>query len=211
MSPKAHDWVQNLSLNQQFCWHKSQHKSARICLASLLIGANGQSSFPLAFCRHIASVFHVIFIMFSVLSACWEVYGHIFGPKHPLPVKIIQTTIFQVYLHKLRAATVKFLIPKQWRCPRYREWPVAGASVGEGVTSGMLEAFVNKLDVVVTGWDPEPCRWLAQSWVLKSWRWLERGWDSKRSLIRRRWLVVPEAMEAVEAKWDSNPSLRRLM
>ena len=158
MSPKAHDWVQNLSPNQQFCWHKSQNKSARTCLASLPVGANGQSGFPLAFRRRIASVFHVILIMLSVLSACWGVSGHISGPKRPSPVKTIQTTTSQVYSHKLRPAGVESLIPKQRRCPCHREWPVAGASVGKGVTSEMSEAFVNELDTVVAEWDPEPCR-----------------------------------------------------
>ena len=79
------------------------------------------------------------------------------------------------------------------------------------MTSGMSEAFVNELDAVAAGWDPEPCRWLARSWVPKSWRWLEGGWDSNRSLIGQQWLVVPEAVEAVEAEWDSNPSLKRLV
>ena len=33
--------------------------------------------------------------------------------------------------------------------------PIAGDLVGEGVTLGMLEAFVKELDVIVAGWDPE--------------------------------------------------------
>ena len=85
------------------------------------------------------------------------------------------------------------------------------ALVGEGVTSGMLEAFVKELNIVATGWNPEPCRWLERGWAPKPWRRLKRGWDSKRSLIRRRWLVVPEAVEAVEAEWVSKPSLRWLV
>ena len=39
--------------------------------------------------------------------------GHISGPKRPLLVKTIQITISQVYLHKLRRAGIKSLIPKQ--------------------------------------------------------------------------------------------------
>ena len=164
------------------------------------MGANGQSNFPLAFCCCIASVFHVILIILFVLLACSEVSGHISGLKRPSSVKTIQTTTFQVYLHKLRPASIEFLILKRQKCLCYREWPIVGALVGEGVNSEMSEIFVNKLDAVAVVYDPEPYRWLAQSWVFKSWRWLEGGWDSKRSLIKRRWLVVPEAMEAVEAE-----------
>ena len=68
------------------------------------------------------------------------------------------------------------------------------------MTSGMSEAFVNKLNTVAVRWDPEPCRWFAQSWVPKFWQWLEGGWDSKRSLIGRQCLVVLEVVEAVEAE-----------
>ncbi len=150
-------------------------------------------------------MFHVVFIMLSVLSACWGVFGHISGPKRSLPVKTIQTTTSQVYSHKLQAAGVESLIPKRRRYPCHSEWPVAEASVGKGRISGMLEVFVKELDAVE--WDPKPCRWLGQGWVPKPWRWLESGWDSKRSLIRRRGLVVPETVEVMEAEWGSSRRL----
>ncbi len=73
----------------------------------------------------------------------------------------------------------------------------------------MSEAFVNELDAV--RWDPEPCRWFGRSWVPKLWQWLGSGWDSKRSLMMWRGLVVSEAVEAVDAEWDSKLSRRRLV
>lgn len=86
-----------------------------------------------------------------------------------------------------------------------------GVLIGKSVTSEMLEAFVKRLDVVVAGWDLKPCYWLKQRWVPKSWWWLEREWNAKRSLIRRWFLVVLKAVEAVEAEWVSRLSLRQLV
>ncbi len=169
------------------------------------MGANGQSGFPLPFRHRIASVFHVLLIMLSVLSTCCGVSSHISSPKYPSPVKTIQTTTSQVYSHKLRVVGVESLIPEQRRYPRHSKWPVAEALVGKGGTLGISEVFVKELDAV--GWDPEPCRWLGRGWVPKPWRWLEGGWDSKRSLIRRRGLVAPETVEVVEAEWGSSRRL----
>ena len=122
ISSKAHDWVQNLCLNQLFHWHQSQiKKNTRICLVFLPVGDNGQFDIPLAFCQRIASVFHVALIMLLVLLACWGVFGHISSPRRPLPVKTIQTITFQVYLHKLRAANVKFLMPVQQQYSPHRK------------------------------------------------------------------------------------------
>ena len=49
-------------------------------------------------------------------------------------------------------------MPAQRRYLRHKELPVVGDSVDEGVISGMSEAFVKELDIVVAGWDPELCR-----------------------------------------------------
>ena len=69
-------------------------------------------SILLAFCRQrIASVFHIVLIIFSVLLACLGVFSHISGIKRFLLVKTIQATTFQVYLHSLQTTSVKFLIP----------------------------------------------------------------------------------------------------
>ncbi len=170
------------------------------------MGANGQSGFPLPFCRHIASVFHVVLIILSMLSACWGGFGHISGPKRFFPVKNIQTTTCQMSLHKLRVAGVKSLISKRRWYPSHSECSVAEASVGKGGTLKMLEAFIKELDAV--GWDPEPCRWLGWVWVPKPGRWLK---DSKCSLIRWRGLLVSKTVEVVETKWGSKPSYRQLV
>ena len=78
-----------------------ENKNTRICFAFLPRRDNGQSGRPLAFCQRIASMLHIVLIMFLVLSAYPRVSNHISGPKRPLPVKTIQTIISQVYMHKL--------------------------------------------------------------------------------------------------------------
>ena len=135
--------------------------------ASLSVGDNGLSDVLLAFCWHITSVFHVALIMLSVLLACWGVSGHISGPRRPFPVKIIQIITLQICLNKLRIADVESLISAQRRCSRHRELPVTGDLIGEGVTTGMSEAFVKELNVLVAEWDPEPCCWLRRGCVPK--------------------------------------------
>ncbi len=69
-------------------------------------------------------------------------------PKSSFPVKTIQTTTSQVYLHKLQATGVESLIPKRRRYPRHNKWPVTEALVGKGGRSRILEAFAKELDVV---------------------------------------------------------------
>ena len=86
-----------------------------------------------------------------------------------------------------------------------------GVLVGEGVTSELLEALVKELDAVAAGRDPKSCYWLECGWVYKPWWWLEERCNSKRSLIRQQWLIVPEAMEDVEAEWVFRLFLRRLV
>ena len=76
---------------------------------------------------------------------------------------------------------------------------IAGDLLGEDMTLKMLEAFVKELDVVAAGWDLEPCYWLEQGCVSKSWRWYEERGDFKHPLIKRRRLVVLEAVKAIEA------------
>lgn len=120
------------------------------------------------FCCWITFVFHIVLILLSMLLACWVIFGHISGPKYPLPIKTIQAANFQVYLHKLRAVSVESLIPEQRQYPRYSKWPIAEALIGKGVILWISETFVKELDTV--GWDPEPCRWLGQDWVPKLWR-----------------------------------------
>ena len=132
-------------------------------------------------------------------------------PRRSFPVKTIQIITSQICLYKLRAVDVESLIPVQRQYLRHRELLVAGDLVGEGVILGMLEAFVKELDAVAAGWDPELCRWFWQSCVSKPWRWLERRWDSKHSLIRRQELVFLKAVEAVKVEWDSIPSCRQLV
>ena len=71
-----------------------------------------QSNFLVSFCRRIASMFHVVLIILSMLLACGEVSVYISGPKRSLPVKIIQIMTFQLYLHKLRGVDIESLILK---------------------------------------------------------------------------------------------------
>ncbi len=44
------------------------------------------------------------------------------------------------------------------------------ALVGEGVISGMSEAFVKELDAVIAGRVPKPYRWLEHGWTPNPWR-----------------------------------------
>ena len=167
MSPKAHDWVQNLCIYQLFCWHQSQIKSKSTCLTFLLVKNNELSNVPLAFCQRIASVFYVALIMLLVFLAWWKVFGHISCRRHPSQVKTIQIIIFQACLHKLQAGNVEFLMPARWQYPRHRKLPVTRNLIDEGMTLRMLEALVKKLDKVAARWDPKPCRWLGQDCVCK--------------------------------------------
>lgn len=79
------------------------------------------------------------------------------------------------------------------------------------MTLGILKAFVKKLDVIVLGWDPESCYLLKRVWVSKLWLWLGRRLDLGQFLIKEPWLIMLKAVEAVDAKWDSNLSLSWLV
>lgn len=70
ISSKSHDWVQNLCLNELFCWHHSQIKSVRTCFAFSSVGNNNQSDIFFAFCWYLTFLFHITLIMLSVLLAC---------------------------------------------------------------------------------------------------------------------------------------------
>lgn len=59
---------------------------------------------------------HVILIIFSVLLAYLGIIGYISGPKQLLPVKTIQATTSQVYLHRLQAVDVEILISVRQQC-----------------------------------------------------------------------------------------------
>ena len=136
ISPKAHDWGQNLNLHQLFCWHQSQIKIAATYFASLPVGDKKLSDVLLAFCEHIASVFYAAFIILLTLSACWKVFGYISGPRRLSSVKTIQIIIFQICMHKLQASDVESLMSVQQGYPRHRKLPVVGDLVGGGVTLG---------------------------------------------------------------------------
>ena len=58
-------------------------------------------------------------------------------------------------------------MPAQQQCLRHRELLIAGDVVVEGVTLEILESFVKKLNIVVAGWDLEPCHWMRQGFVCK--------------------------------------------
>lgn len=63
-------------------------------------------------------------------------------------------TRFKIYLHKLWAASVKFLIAKQRKYLRYSKWPIKKASVGKSMTFGILDVlFVKILDIIGAGWN----------------------------------------------------------
>lgn len=95
--------------------------------------------------------------MLLILSACWRVFGHISSLKSPFPIKTIQIPTSQIYLHKLLAADVKFLMLAQQQCLRHKKLLVTRDLIGEDMTLEMLEAFVKGLDIVAAGWDLEPC------------------------------------------------------
>ena len=86
-------------------------------------------------------------------------------------------------MHKPKAADVEFLMLAQQQYLRQKKLPVAGNSVSEDMTLGMLEAFKKELYAVVDKWNLELCRLLGQGCVIKPRQWLEKRWNSKRSLI----------------------------
>lgn len=75
------------------------------------MGDNGLLGNLVAFCREFASMLHIILIIFSMLLAYPRASDYISDPKLPLPVKTMQVTTSQVYLHRLWAIDLESLIP----------------------------------------------------------------------------------------------------
>lgn len=53
---------------------------------------------------------YIVLIILSVFMAYLSIFGYIPDFKYFLPVKIMQVTISQIYLYKLQAADIEFLI-----------------------------------------------------------------------------------------------------
>lgn len=121
---------------------------------------------------HCLYVLYCSYHVFSTLGLLNNFRPYIW-PQTSFSIKIIQIIIFQVCLHKLRAADIEFLMPAWQQYLRHRKLPIAENLVSKSVTLGMLKIFVKELDIVASEFDPEPYYWLWQDCISKPWQWLE--------------------------------------
>lgn len=132
----------------QLAIRQSQQQAGPSNLAFLPEENNEQLLVPIVLHCQCASLLHIDLIIFLINLACSEVSGHISGPKPSFLVKTMHATISQVYLHRLYAAGIKFLIFKQQQYPRHREQPIPETSMLELVTLEMLKSMTKKVDAV---------------------------------------------------------------
>lgn len=125
-------------------------------VAFFMVGDNKQSDLLLSVCQFINSVLYIIFIIFSIISACYMIFDHRFYPKRPLASQ--NYTNNNIISRFILTADSKYwvLIIKWQQYPHHREWLIAEALVDKSVTLGILEWFVKELDVMVACYGLKP-------------------------------------------------------